>query len=204
MLERGRKLKNNKVTHRDDAITEIIAYCKGEPFTILIDSGDWPLLEPYYWSIDTVKKDQHYPVTHTGQWKEKGQKKMYLHRLFFSDADMVDHVDRDRLNYRRENLRPVTHQQNNQNVSKTKRTTTSRFLGINWEKSRKRWLAGYKINGKRYTIGRFDCEESAARSRDAKVLEMHGEFASLNFPKEEYRKNEDGTWSWIGKNTMAD
>ncbi len=39
-------------------------------------------------------------------------------------------------------------------------------------------------NGKRINIGYFKDKEAAARAYDAKALEMHGEFAWTNFPRE--------------------
>lgn len=199
MLERGRKLKSNLVEHRTDGVTAITATYRKIPMTILVDTVDWPLVEPYYWYIDRIKRGRFYAVTGTGQWSAKGTKKLFMHRIFLPDAPIVDHENHDTLDYRRENLRPATYQQNNRNTSKTSSKTTSRFLGVSWDKSRQRWVTGYKVNGVRHVIGRFADEDQAAHARDSKVLEVFGEFASLNFPKEEYKKNDGGTWSWIEK-----
>lgn len=183
MLARGTKLKENQITHREDGVTEITAYYKGEPQIVLVDTIDWPLVEPYYWFIDQVKKGQFYVSTYTGQWQEKGKRKIRMHRLFLPDSKQVDHIDRNRFNHCRSNLRAATNQQNNMNRGKIE-GTSCKYIGVSWDSKRKKFQAGIKFNGKRIALGRFISAEEAARVRDAKAVELFGEFASLNFPKQ--------------------
>jgi hypothetical protein len=94
---------------------------------------------------------------------------------------LVDHRNRDTLDNRRENLRLATHSQNQFNKGKTSRKTTSRFIGVFFEKYSGRWVARTTVEGKRIWLGRFDNEIDAARVYDEAAKKYHGEFAQLNF-----------------------
>jgi hypothetical protein len=94
---------------------------------------------------------------------------------------LVDHRNRDTLDNRRKNLRLATHSQNQFNKGKTTRKTTSRFIGVFFEKYSGRWVARTTVEGKRIWLGRFDSEIEAARVYDEAAKKYHGEFAQLNF-----------------------
>ena len=99
---------------------------------------------------------------------------------------LVDHRNRDTLDNRRENLRLATHSQNQFNKGKTSRKTTSRFIGVFFEKYSGRWVARTTVEGKRIWLGRFDSEIEAARVYDEAAKKYHGEFAQLNFSESAY------------------
>lgn len=110
----------------------------------------------------------------------------FLHRfiLGLKEGDPeVDHRNRDRLDNRRENLRPSTRAGNCANKGKAS-GRSSRFKGVHWmKKGHGRWVAAIKHRQRSIHIGQFLNEEDAARAYDAKALELFGEFASVNFPQ---------------------
>lgn len=87
----------------------------------------------------------------------------------------VDHINGNRLDNRRENLRICTHAKNmvNRGVYKN---NTSKFKGVSKHKGENKWRA--IVAGKQ--IGQFDTDIEAARAYNAKMIELHGEFAKLN------------------------
>jgi hypothetical protein len=95
----------------------------------------------------------------------------------------VDHINGNGLDNRRANLRIVTIQQNALNRKLTI-ANTSGYRGVMWHKKSKRWRATLFTNGKLHHIGAFKDKIEAAKARDAKAKELHGEFAVLNFPEE--------------------
>lgn len=113
----------------------------------------------------------------------------YLHKIVMErklgaplDAGLEpDHRNRDRLDNRRENLRPATRSQNAANSAK--KGTSSVFRGVCWDKARERWTAGIKVDYRRRNLGRFDNEVDAALAHDAAAFTAFGEFAVLNFPE---------------------
>jgi hypothetical protein len=49
---------------------------------------------------------------------------------------------------------------------------------------RDKWAANVTCQGKCYYIGIFEDEVAAARARDRKAYELHGQYAYLNFPED--------------------
>ena len=94
----------------------------------------------------------------------------------------LDHEDRNKLNYLRENLRSATHQQN---VWNQKHHTKSKYTGVkpvsNFNKCR-RYQASIVFNSQRISVGTFKTEETAAYARDRAAVFYHRRHAALNFP----------------------
>lgn len=61
---------------------------------------------------------------------------------------------------------------------------SSRFRGVYWDKKANKWRAMLSHKGKRYMVGRFHDEITAAKAYDEKALEIVGSNAYLNFPLE--------------------
>lgn len=95
----------------------------------------------------------------------------------------TDHVNGNKLDNRRENLRAVTSSQNKMNRDKYPRTS-SRYIGVSYmggtHKRRKHWRAYVKVAGKQIAIGYFLTQEQAARARDKVALLLYGEYGRLN------------------------
>lgn len=83
-----------------------------------------------------------------------------LHQLLV--GSWQDHIDQDRLNNQRHNLRPATCAQNNQNMPS--RGGTSRHRGVSWSVGGQRWLARASVGGVAHHIGYFDDEDEAAQA----------------------------------------
>ena len=113
--------------------------------------------------------------------KNGGAETVYLHREIMKapKGRIVDHKNCDSLDNRRANLRIATHAQNSSNKRKTKSKTTSRFIGVSYEKSQNRWAVKIKHKGKSYWVGGFKNEIEAAKARDNAAKKYHGEFARL-------------------------
>jgi len=71
---------------------------------------------------------------------------------------LVDHINGDTLDNRRENLRIVTSRENCQNRHTAK---SSIYPGVNWLNLNKRWWAWIWIKGKSKSLGYFDSEIGA-------------------------------------------
>lgn len=90
----------------------------------------------------------------------------------------IDHINRDPLDDRWENLRLATQSQNNANRILPSNSING-YRGISWKPQHKRW----RVNvGHRYR-GSFKDAEDAARHYDKTAKELYGEFAILNFPE---------------------
>lgn len=97
---------------------------------------------------------------------------------------VIDHINGNKLDNRRSNLRFVTHQQNTFN-SKPKtnvsgRLCRSRFKGVTWRGDRHKWRSCITIDRKRHYIGLYDTEEEAAIAYNNAAIILFGEYANLN------------------------
>jgi hypothetical protein len=101
-----------------------------------------------------------------------------MHKLL-TGWDETDHKNGNGLDNQRKNLRSATRPQNLWNKGRRSDNTTG-FKGVT--KEAHGWRAVIKANGKRRHLGYFTSPELAARAYDAAAVEMHGEFARLNFP----------------------
>ncbi len=91
----------------------------------------------------------------------------------------VDHIDQNRLNNTRENLRLCNNQQSAGNT-RSRTGSTSKYLGVHWNKSKKKWIAEITHNGKGIRLGSFDKEDEAGLAYNKAAFELRGEFAKLN------------------------
>jgi hypothetical protein len=99
---------------------------------------------------------------------------------------IVDHRNCDGLDNRRANLRFATYSQNLANRTKTKSKTTSKYRGVSFNKCCGKWAAVISWRHKQKWLGRFENEIDAARAYDKAAIKYHGDFARLNFPREDY------------------
>lgn len=111
---------------------------------------------------------------------------------------LVDHINGDKLDNRRSNLRLATRTENEANKLKRRthggKATTSRYKGVsmNRDKARKKpWRAHItnKDQGLTY-LGSFATEVEAAKKYNEAALEMFGEFAKLNTFEDEPKENQ--------------
>ena len=117
------------------------------------------------------------------QTESKGGGRTSLHRLIMGlipgDGNIVDHIDRNTLNCKRDNLRLATYSQSNANRKKQS-NKTSKYLGVAWHKGAKKWRAQIQINGKKVYLGLFVLEEDAATVYNDAALSYFEDFAKLN------------------------
>lgn len=113
----------------------------------------------------------------------------HMHRFIMQpEGDLVvDHINHDKSDNRKENLRVCSRAENSRN-RKIKGGMYSQYKGVT--KGAGKYHGRVTYNYKPYHLGSFDTEEEAAKAYDKKALELFGEFYKLNFPelKDEYLK----------------
>jgi len=134
----------------------------------IIDKEDYRKIKKYKWCLSP----QGYVVTWDGK---------RLHRLInntFYNYD-TDHIDNNKLNNRKENLRVCTKLENSRNVGLSS-NNSSGFKGVWWENGNKKWRALINANGMAIHLGCFANKNDAARAYNCAAIKYHGEFAKLN------------------------
>ena len=111
-----------------------------------------------------------------------------LHRFILNPpkGKVVDHINHNCLDNRRENLRIATRSENNANRFKSKGKFSSKYLGVTYYpyrsyQNKKMWMASISHKDKSITIGYFETEVEAAKARDKKAKELFGKFTQVNF-----------------------
>jgi hypothetical protein len=115
-----------------------------------------------------------------------GRRKLFLHNeVWYRHCGAVpgglkvDHIDRNGLNNRLENLRLATPSQNQWNRGPTKDNKTG-YKGVS--ANHNQWVAKIRIAGKQVYLGSFASAELAAQAYDEAALKVQGRFAYTNFP----------------------
>ena len=168
-LRIGRTKSCNKCnTYREENDYMICKVVNGKEF--IFDKDDYKLVSQYIWHIFIYVENRN------------KNKVIRLHRLLFGleNSDIqVDHVNHNKLDNRRCNLRLCTNQQNRFNERKRK-NKTSIYKGVSWNKKYERWGSRITYNGKEYHLGYFISEQDAGLAYNKKAIELFGEFAWLN------------------------
>jgi hypothetical protein len=113
-----------------------------------------------------------------------GNKSFLAHRVAMAiclgtwDFGFVDHINGDKTDNRRENLRLCTNAQNLRNGKS--RGGASKYKGVSFHKQNKNWVASIMVDGMAKHIGSFAREEDAARAYNDAAMMLHGDFARLN------------------------
>lgn len=109
---------------------------------------------------------------------------VFMHRKINKTPSefQTDHIDHDKLNNCKSNLRSCTSSENHRNTQKWLHSKM-KFKGINLQRG-KYWAAHIKINGKGVHIGSFKTPEDAARAYDEAAKKYFGEFAYINYGME--------------------
>lgn len=136
-MSRPRKL--NKIIVKDNHAEVIITSPKRGIHIAVIDIDDVNKIKNHTWCF---AKGYAYAWS-VGQ----------MHRLImnYPPNKEIDHIDRNRLNNRKSNLRICTRWENQQN----KETSNNEFPGISWHKRDELFYSRISVNGKRIYLGQF-------------------------------------------------
>lgn len=92
----------------------------------------------------------------------------------------VDHVNGDKTDNRRSNLRLANRAEQARNTSSAK-NGTSKYLGVSYRAERGNWRAVIFVDRKQRYLGSFDNEIDAAKAYDKAAREHFKDFARCNF-----------------------
>lgn len=143
----------------------------------IVDDEDFEFVSQWKWQLG------YRDCAQRSVFKENGQRHtIYLHREVTKAPDgvEVDHIDSNRLNCQKSNLRFCTHNLNVRNALKRSTVTSSKYKGVCWHKRQKKFNASIRVDGKRYNLGSFTSDKDAAIRYNEAARIYHGEFAKLN------------------------
>lgn len=136
----------------------------------IVDSNMIPIISKGNWHL---KKDKGYIISRNAEGET-----IQLHRFVLGLPDksvIVDHINRNKLDCRRNNLRIVTPQQNSMNKSLQKNSTTG-YAGVVYLKDKQRYRSVIGLNDRRiYLLTSKSAEECAQAYNYAAAL-IFGEY----------------------------
>lgn len=105
-----------------------------------------------------------------------------MHRLIMNAKPKthVDHINRNKLDNRKFNLRICTSQKNQGNTLKRK-DNTSGYKGVSWDKVKNKFHARMMVQKSLIHIGYFDNVITAAKAYDTAAKEWYGKYFRGNF-----------------------
>lgn len=147
--------------------TAVFTTRSGENF--YVDPSDAGLVSKYRWYIAGTG----YVVC-----DHRRTERILLHRILMNAPSnmIVDHINRDTKDNRKENLRLVTPSQNLMNRGIESRNKSG-VTGVCWAKANHKWLSYISINNKRMYLGYYDTIEDAAQVRREAEKKYFGEYS---------------------------
>ncbi len=155
-------------------MTKIIKLNQGKE--TLVSDEDFDKVSKYKWSYVFGARTQRVQTSINGRYA-------LLHRFIMNTPKGMDtdHINGNRLDNRRENLRICTHQENMFNQKGLNKTSI--YKGVMKPTKNKKWVTTIKHNYKLIYIGSFKTEKQAAMAYDIWAYDLFGKYAKLNFER---------------------
>ena len=121
---------------------------------VIVDDEDYEELSKYKWHLSNG-----YAVRHVST---KPDIREYMHRKINDTPKglVTDHINGNKLDNRKSNLRTATVSQNAMNSGKLSNTTNP-YRGVSLHKKTGLWRARIQIDGKAWTVGYYKTPEEA-------------------------------------------
>lgn len=150
---------------------------------VLVDDEDYEVLNKFSW----YGRNEHgykYAARSIMFPREAGKRRVFtekMHRKIMNakTGQIVDHINGNTFDNRKNNLRICTREDNTKNRSKNY-NNTSGYKGVSFHKNYKRWISYIGVNGKLIHLGWFDDKKEAALAYNEAAKKYFGEFARLN------------------------
>lgn len=146
----------------------------------MVDDADFDWLNQWKWWTCSryAYRDQYLSGDKIGNRKRL---RFWMHRLIMKTPNgmMTDHIDGNRLNNQRSNLRICTNAENMRNRNKPI-VNTSGYKGVYERKYDGKYLAQIHVFGKGYYLGTFENKKDTAIAYNDAAIKHHGRFAKLN------------------------
>lgn len=160
-------------------MAKYIKLTKGQ--SVLVDDEDYLWLNQYHWYYGgnyAVRRKYLYILN----GKQVSQT-ILMHRLIMDVLDnpdiKVDHINGNKLDNRRCNLRLCNDMENSWN-SVGNAESSSKFKGVHYYKRYGNYQAYIQADGEFMHLGYYSKEEAAAMAYNKMAIKLHGEFAKLN------------------------
>lgn len=142
----------------------------------LVDDLDYPWLSQLRWCYSSDGYAVNYYRDEQGNDHKRSMHRLVMARILEQSVPpdlQVDHINHNRIDNRRENLRLATRSQNQAN-------NTSGYKGVVWNQGK--WEVRIRYQERKLYLGRYADPIFAALVYDGAARLLYQEFAGLNFP----------------------
>ena len=148
---------------------------------VFIDGEDFDKIKGYKWCLQ-VRNNTNTLVVATNIKNGSRQKQLRITDIIMNrqKGQVVDHINHNTLDNRKENLRLCTQSENLKNSSRHKDNASSKYKGVYLDKKSGSFYSRISFNYKRINLGSFKTEVDAAEAYNIASLKYYGEFAHLN------------------------
>jgi len=140
----------------------------------IVDDDDYDYLSQFKWYCSSDGYAQRM-VRENG-----GRHTVRMHRVILNTPKGMDsdHINRNKLDNRRSNLRIATRSENQANKRNQINSTSGR-KGVVWNRRARKWQVKIEFRGERIHLGYFDDIDDASNAYKVKAEELFGEFARV-------------------------
>lgn len=140
-----------------------------------IDDDDYERVSQYKWYAQKNTTGGYYALR--GVIERGKSKKIFMHQFIMGSMPgcEVDHINRNKLDNRKVNLRFATRSQNMINRTKYK-NNTSGHKGVHFRTDNRKWIAYICIDNKLKRLGSFQNMDEAISAREQAVAKRYGAF----------------------------
>ncbi len=149
----------------------------------LVEDSDYDYLSRFSWHYSpSIQRGKEYPGYACTNMEFHGKRRpITMHQLLLPKCPNMlrDHINRDKLDNRRANLRYVTKSTNNRNAHR--RDNSTGFPGIYSRAfdGKVTWMAHARLNGQKYHLGSFDSLDAAVTARTTFVERLQVGFVPV-------------------------
>lgn len=139
----------------------------------MVDDEDFENLNRFHWHVSKFGD--------VASWLGNHNKRVLMHRYIMNPPEgiEVDHIDGNRLNNQKSNLRFATSSQNKMNRG-ARNDNKSGFKGVSWHKQRQKWTARIMAGNRYLYLGLFSEIKDAAIAYNVAAKKYHKDFAFIN------------------------
>ena len=172
-----RKEKTRKITY--SFYEDYIIGDDGCGHQFMIDNDDFDRIKERHWTYSEGYWSTYIKIDDKGT-------RVGMHTFIIQPKDgyVIDHVDRNRSNNRKYNLRQATVSQNSMN--KTLRKNNSGITGVRLDKRCNKWRAVITLNQKFIWLGEYTDKDDAIKARLLAEAKYFGDFAPQRHLFEQY------------------
>lgn len=154
----------------------------GKSKYIIVDNEDYPFLKRFKWHTDRHGNIQ----TVICLPNKKEAVNVLMHRLIVnaSSFSQVNHINKNKLDNRKKNLR-FANQSQIQASRGLLKNNTSGYKGVSLDRRTNRYRAVIGFKKRKIYLGTFNTAEEAAFAYDRAAEKYFDEFAKLNFSESE-------------------